>query len=296
MIEGASKQNKLAESYLKRRGRLLQADEGSRQPAWNECFFGLERVPYFIGLSNSNQKRVLEKCSQDLLLESYFIEKIGISYSAKLVLIAPTLAEQTMFSLIGSDEATHLNWIAPYINNDETKIPKGALIALISEVMSLDKPNLLYYLVQIILEGWGLQHYRRLSDSCQLPQLKHILDSIVKDEALHHHTGKTFFCAASLSAADKRIIKDVLKSYCDLVRVGPQSIAKAIHHVCGGLTTSQATMLFTALNTQQDATNKLTLLRKLMTQPGVQALVDEIEQVGYFLPYSDRLCAQACVC
>ncbi len=294
-ISQSDNAEKLISHYLNRMHRnLFVSDERECENTamWDAPFFGLDKVALYQALPLDKQYNVLKQCTQDLLLESYFIEKTGIAYSAKLVLLAPSIEEKQMFSFIGSDEATHLSWIAPYIPQNLTTQPQGALLSLMNEVVSLDNANILYYLVQIILEGWGLKHYRILSDNCTNPELKHILKTIVKDEALHHHAGKTFFSASQLSQSDKKIIKDILKSYCDLLRVGPQAAATALSLSQGGLNIAQTTKLFDEINTQESSANKLSLLYQLMSQPGMESIVSEIEREGYFKPYPAHMCAQ----
>jgi hypothetical protein len=71
---------KLIDGFLKKRARL--PDRGSAKgPFWAENFFGLEKSALFNKLSNDDQQRILLDCSNNLLVESYFIEKTGIAYS-----------------------------------------------------------------------------------------------------------------------------------------------------------------------------------------------------------------------
>lgn len=282
---------KLIQSHLKRSNRNATVHPLDSKMYWDAIFFKLEQSALYQGLSTHEKIEVLADCSHNLLLESYFIEQTGISYSAKLTLLAPTLEEKQMFSFIASDEATHLNWLSNFIIGSKPK-PHGALINMIEQVIIIDKPNVLYYLVQIILEGWGLKHYNTLSKHCQSVDLKKILSTIVKDEALHHHTGKTFFDAKQLSQADRNNIKDVLKSYCDLVRSGPQAVVNVMSKKLSGLNLNQKTILFNQLRSEKQSYEKLLILKQLMLQPGMGTIVAELEHGHYFQPYSDHICAQ----
>lgn len=289
-----SNAQKLINSHLKRSNRNAIVHPLDSEIYWNAIFFNLEQSTLYQELSTYEKKHVLADCSHNLLLESYFIEQTGISYSAKLTLLAPTLEEKQMFSFIASDEATHLYWLSNFITGAKPK-PHGALIDLIEQVIIIDKPNVLYYLVQIILEGWGLKHYNTLSKYCQNADLKKILLDIVKDEALHHHTGKTFFDAKQLSQAERNIIKDVLTSYCDLIRSGPQAVAHVMSKRLGGLNLKQKTHLFNQLGSEAQSFEKLLILKKLMLQPGMDNIVAELENENYFKPYPDHQCAQLSV-
>lgn len=286
-----SNAQKLIQSHLKRSNRNAIVHPHDSEMYWDAKFFELEQSTLFQTLSTNEKNNVLADCSHNLLLESYFIEQTGISYSAKLTLLAPTLEEKQMFSFIASDEATHLNWLSNFIKGAIPK-PHGALINMIKQVIIIDKPNVLYYLVQTILEGWGLKHYNTLSKHCQNIDLKKILSDIIKDEALHHHTGKTFFDAKQLSQAERNLIKDILKSYCDLVRSGPQAVVQVMSKSLGGLNSNQKTDLFNQLSSEKKSFEKLLILKQLMLQPGMDTIVAELESENYFKPYSDHLCAQ----
>jgi hypothetical protein len=275
----------LIHAFLKKGGRV-QPHTINPTPLWPADFFHLDKSSLFQRSPIEEQYQILSYCTQDLLNESYFIEKIGIAYAAKLVLLSPSTEAKQLFSFIGADEATHLEWILPYIPEAIRTQPTGPLLALITQITQLNNANLLYYLVQIILEGWGLKHYKSLSQYCLDPYFKTILDRILQDEALHHHSGKILFSSDTLTAPELYIIKDTLKAYCDLVRVGPQAVIKAVDKVKGGLSRKTQIELFNDLEGEQSAKEKLDLLFKLMNQPGLEKIVQELCIEGYFTPYA----------
>ncbi|MCS5710318.1 ferritin-like domain-containing protein [Candidatus Berkiella aquae] len=281
------KATQLIDSFLKKRQRP-QHEALAIQPYWPAAFYHLEKSSLFRQASNDVQQQILVHCAQDLLNESYFIEKIGIAYSAKLILLSSSLEAKQVFSFIGADEAAHLQWITPYIPEALRIQPQGPLLSLISEVVQLDNANLLYYLVQIILEGWGLKHYKSLSQYCLEPTLKGVFTLILQDEALHHHSGKTFFCADHLSTADLLLIKDRLKAYCELVRIGPQAVIATMDKSLGGLNVAQRMQLFDELGGEATSQEKLHLLFKLMKQPGLEKILHELAECGYFTPYAAK--------
>lgn len=275
----------LIHAFLKKKERL-QGETIHGMPLWPADFFQLDKSSLFQKSTIEEQYQILCYCTQDLLNESYFIEKIGISYAAKLVLLSTTTEAKQLFSFIGADEATHLEWILPYIPQAVRSQPTGPLLALIAEITQLNNANLLYYLVQIILEGWGLKHYKSLSQYCLEPNFKIILDKILQDEALHHHTGKILFSCEALTQHDLYLLKDTLKAYCDLVRVGPQSVIRAFDKAKGGLNRQAQITLFNELEGERTSQEKLELLFKLMNQPGLEKITQELFDEGYFTPYS----------
>jgi len=187
-----------------------------------------------------------------------------------MVLMSESTDVAQLYALIGADEARHLAWIEPYLEEEEKCRPGGQFLAFLSRLIEDVEPRLLIYLVQIILEGWGLDHYRRLADGCQQPMLSHIWSSILKDEALHHRSGTILFDGHSLSALDLSLVEDCLKCYSDMVRVGPQAALNAVDIAAGGLSQQQVEDVLAALRHPEESARKLRLLHDLMRQPGLE--------------------------
>ncbi len=289
-----AKIQKLIHGFLKRRG-ALQNHVHNDNPAWPAVYYGLDKSQLFKQLDDATQSQILKTCAQDLLNESYFIEKMGLEYCAKLTLLSPSSQSKQIFSLIGADEATHLQWITPFVPESMRLAPTSPLLSIIRDVITLNNENLLYYLVQIILEGWGLEHYKQLSQYCLNPGLQKIFADILQDEALHHQSGKTLFNSKKLSKQDTFIVQDHLKAYCDLVRIGPQSVVNAVSLELGGLNEKQRAILFDELQTEQESKTKLNYLYSLMIQPGLEALLQDVHDLGYFSPYPATACAKLAV-
>src|SRR6516225_3044573 len=153
---------------------------------WTSGWWGLSNDSTYRKLRPELQKQVLRACNSTLLNEAYFVEKSGLAYSAKMVLSASSTDIAQLYTLIGADEAKHLAWVEPYIEPDQKTRPAGQFLAFLSKLIEDVSPRLLVYLVQIILEGWGLDHYRRLANGCSRPHFSALLLNILRDEALHH--------------------------------------------------------------------------------------------------------------
>jgi rubrerythrin len=278
---GDEKANKLIHKYLNKYQRT-QIYTPLKKPAWQAEFFLLNQSTLYNQLKEEQQQQVLHLCAQGLLLDSYGIEKIGISYCGKLANIAPSMEERQMFSLIGADEATHLQWLTPYIPESLRTQHLSPFLALMDQVIVLDNANMLYYLVQILLEGWSIKHYKALYDHCADEGLKKIIKNTLRDESMHHHTGKTFFNAAKLSDSDKKLILDRLKGYCELMRTGPYQVVQAMEQVLGELSKQDKITLLEELNTQDTCHFKLQMFKQLMLQPGLESLVQQLIDEEYF--------------
>jgi rubrerythrin len=260
---------------------------------WTAEWWGLNNSKLFQTLQPDTQGTIITACNQTLLNEAYFIEKSGLAYTAKMVLLAKTTDIAQLYALIGADEARHLAWLEPYMNDADKIRPCGAFLAFLSQSIENTPPHLLVYLIQVILEGWGLDHYKRLAEGCQHQALRQVFLAILKDEALHHKSGHLLFDAAQLQPEDLEQIAVALKSYASMVRVGRWTVVEAIHQILGALTVNTVEEILIALRHPEDSLRKLQLLQSLMYQPGIELLVDELVRQDYFTPLSPQLAAQA---
>ncbi|MDI1226384.1 MAG: ferritin-like domain-containing protein [bacterium] len=244
---------------------------------WPACWWGLDRSAVFTRADNEMQQAALAACTRGLLNEAYFIEKSGLAYSAKMVLVAPSTDAAQLYAFIGADEARHLAWLEPFVAADDKTRPQGAFLSFLSSLIEECPPEVMIYLVQVILEGWGIDHYRRLSDGCTHPALAAILRNILKDEALHHRSGVLQHEAVTLIGDNRHMVADALKSYADMVRVGPQNALAAVDAAFCGLTVEERTEVVRALGHETETPRKLALLKELMLQPGMEEVVGEID-------------------
>src|SRR5438105_3559712 len=82
---------------------------------WSASWWCLEDSHVYSGLNAAMQQAVVAACNRELIKEAYFIEKSGLAFSAKMVLLSETTDVAQLYSLIGADEAKHLAWIEPYV-------------------------------------------------------------------------------------------------------------------------------------------------------------------------------------
>lgn len=244
---------------------------------WPASWWGLDRSAVFMRADMERQHAALVGCTRGMLNEAYFIEKSGLAYSAKMVLIAPTTDVAQLYAFIGADEARHLAWLEPFVDAADKTRPRGAFLSFLSSLIEECPPEVMTYLVQVILEGWGIDHYRRLSDGCNNSALAAILRNILKDEALHHRSGVLQHEPAALLGQNRQMVADALKSYADMVRVGPQNALAALDAALGGLTAEELTDVIQALGHETETPRKLALLEELMRQPGMEEVVGEID-------------------
>ncbi len=256
---------------------------------WAAEWWGLNRSTVFAKLDMAMQRAAIDACNRTLMNEAYFIEKSGLAYTAKMILKTESTDTAQLYALIGADEAMHLAWIEPFVMPEDKTHPQGLFLAFLSGLIEECEPHLLVYLVQIILEGWGLDHYKRLAEGCQHNALQEVLRTILKDEALHHHSGVILHDPALFSSADHAMLTESLKRYADMVRIGPLAAITALDTTIGGLSSPEIEEMMAAMGHPDESTRKLALLKKLMCQPGMESTIGELAAAGYFtaLPLAD---------
>ncbi|MGE3319890.1 MAG: hypothetical protein AB7I18_11410 [Candidatus Berkiella sp.] len=285
--------DKTLKGSLRRKGRLRDHPKYDAQlTAWPASLYTLDKSALFQNQSHEMQQQIVQACNNFVMSESYFIEKAGIAYCAKMIALGETTEIRQMYGLIASDEAAHLSWLAPYLTIEQRVSPQGKFVQHISTMIENCEVNTLYFLIQTVLEGWGIAYYKTLAKTCQWDCLKETLLDIVKDEAIHHNTGVALFDPKRIDHQAEKDIYDGIKSYLDILRVGAQNIVACVESELGPLSFSELTALFQAIESQSSSMVKLQIMKKIMQQPATQKWIDVLGEEGYFEPYAPEECAR----
>ena len=258
-------------------------------PPWGADCFGLAYSPTYNDCSANEQTQILHLASNALLKESYSIEKAGVGYMAKMALLAETTEERMLYSLFGADETTHLSQLMPFVARLDIVNQSDPFLQLLESLLETDDRSALMFVIQVVLEGWGLNHYRTLSKTCQDYALSSLFRSFVQAEARHHGAGVMLFDAERLSEVSRRLILETLGAFLRMVQVGPQRLVEAIAQVKGGLTKAQRIQLFTELDTETHSEVRLKLLRSLILSAAPK-IAYILEEEGLFVPASPAQC------
>ena len=279
----------LATERLIRRRAGTAAPDGAT-PLWNARHLKLDGVSCFRAASAAQQASVLDHCAKALLRESWFIEQSGIAYCARMVLTATSNAEQRLYAVIGGDEATHALWLSPWLA--PSGLHPDPFSEFVTSLAGSGKPQPLAYLLQIVLEGYGITHYHALANGCGDAALAKTFVCIARDEALHHGGGLALFEAVRLSSADMRYVIDSTHVFLCALRNGPQAVVSALDQVIGLDQEAAVEQAFNELDAPGNSSRKLMQLRQLMAQPGMEAVVEEMADGGLFAPCSAAECAR----
>jgi hypothetical protein len=291
-LDAAHRLQPIVGAYARRRAAMPDPalDAPLAGAWWPASFFGLDRVSAFARADADRRAAVLAECAQGLVGEAYAVEKMGMAYCARLGLLARSAEERIYYAHVGADEATHLAWVTPYVR-DPAEAVGGPFVALVAGAVEAGERNALVYLMQVVLEGWGLTHYRRLAAACEAPALRARLRRVLRDEAAHHGGGRVLFEPGAVGPAEAAFVRDYLRAFLGMVRAGPQSVVGALERGLGGRTRAERARAFAELDAAGHAAGRLALLRGLMTGHGLDGLVQGLADEGAFTPLAPEACA-----
>lgn len=290
-----------------RRCRLLsahlqQSRKGSSMLAqtpiaelWPPEFYGLDRVAVFRSLSSEYQQATMHQINLGLIAETYFVEKMGMGYTAKMALLSKSLEERMIYSLFSSQEATHLAQVAAHFPGIEDQVSADdPFLDLLSELSASPDRALLLLVVQVVLEGWGLSHYRTLASGCTDPQVASIYTGFLADETNHHAMGLLSFPEMFVSRESYDAILDTLTAFLQMVQMGPQRVLAALERAHGYLSSPTKIQILTELETESQSRSRLVLIRSLLnralTASASVHILEILESHGCFDPFPPHRC------
>jgi hypothetical protein len=289
------------DSALARRGRERRTDAPPAAP-WPAGFFGLDRVTAFAAAAPDAQHRVLAACARDLLIEAYFVEKLGLGFAAKMLLLADTVDERMAYALVGGDEAAHVAAVAGHLLEHPEGAPgerpgghgaaaRDPFLSLLARAIAEGGRGDLSFLVQVVLEGWGIEHYRALAAGCADAALGRTLAGLARDEALHHGTGLALLGQGGLAPRDRRAVEAVVAPLLGLVQAGPQRVVARLVAAVGPLARRERVRAFAELDCEARSGRQLVLLKGFLSRD--RELAARLDRRGLFAPLSAERCAAA---
>lgn len=262
---------------------------------WSESFFGLDRVAIYRDSDEESRQQILIGCSGSILAETFYIEKCGMYFASKMCLLAESTQERMLYSLFAADEAVHFNWISGFATAESVReFENNPFIRLIDEVLEKEDRTTLSYIVQVILEGWGISHYHSLAANCLDPELAGVLENIIRDEARHHAGGLALFNDRRHGAEKLKRLADLLARLMSMVQAGPQMVVSQIERVRGHLSRAQKTRIFSELDCEAVTMSRIKTLKSLIRRAADSGgILDELERMGSFRAFTASECAAA---
>lgn len=282
---------KICKATLESHGLVVQKPVAEGHVLWDAQFFEIEKTTLFKSLTSSQQHRLLKHLSSQVLQEAYWIEKSGMTFSAKMNLLSKSEEEKMVYCFIGAEEALHLKSLEPFLSVDDREM-KPFFAGLIDDWISrLDRPSLLM-LIQILLEGWGLFYYKTLANKTLNDGLKKVLGNILLDEARHHATGVTLYRKEVLTKEQRENLIRELELLFFNVQVGPQAV---VMELCKTKTDTQSQdfeKLFNQMGAEQSVNVKLLKLQQILEKSWDSEILEACQKKGLFTAHSIDSMAQ----
>lgn len=258
--------------------RLFQADE----IYWNADHYKLNNSSYFKALSQSTQHDILKSLNHKSLSLSYYIEKYGLNYGAKMILDAESTEEKSLYALFSSDEVKHRMSLERFLQSDVIPhINFHPLLKALELCLNEGSKSATVFTIQVVLEGFGLFHYGNLKESCQNENLKSAFASILKDEVLHHGMGVTLMQRMSLDRETKSHIVELTSRFVRALINAEWVLLALSEHSCG-LTKDQEKKFKEEINWPQQIQSRIERIKTLISKVGFQGLAQELEEKNIF--------------
>jgi tRNA isopentenyl-2-thiomethyl-A-37 hydroxylase MiaE len=248
---------------------------------WDASSFHLNRLSSFQKSDKPTQNKILEKLSIGRFLEAYNIEKAGMSFAAKMSLLAESINEQKLYSLFCAEEATHFHYIQKVLESTNVNYQADPFIKLLNEVVMTGERRPLIFIIQVVLEGWGIDHYSLMERSCLNPEIKKHLRLILQDEASHHGSGLSLFNDGDFSEAEFSYTADMMAEFLQMVNCGPVGVLSCLETY---LPKSQLASANTELRSFEETQRKLDYIKSLMIKAKSHKLIEKLEKQNLFLP------------
>lgn len=232
------------------------------QPIWSANFFNVENSVYWTQLTSEQKNIFLVENSNAILHEAIAIEHAGIAYAHKMALQSKTQEERNYYTTVALEELKHLLWLQPYGNPTELIIPSFA--NMVADIISTEDRESLLLLIQVFLEGWGIQYYSILAASTTHTDIKNIFIQILKDESRHHAGGIILFKEAEIIAYTELLNK--VQRLVDTLRIGPYQVARSLAILHKVESAEEIESILDSIDCQQSTKEKLSLVRRILAK------------------------------
>ena len=270
-------------NFLKRKmGQVPTPDVADLSGLWGADSYDLENVDIFKESSLGEKLGILEDCARGRLEEAYHIEKSGMAFTSKMTLLADTLDERKLYCQFSADEANHLEAITKFLPNVSDNYKDNPFIQLLADIINTGSRRPLIFIIQVLLEGWGIDHYQAMFNSCRSIALGEVLSKIIKDEAGHHGSGLMLFDEGEMTPTEFNYVIDTLRIFFHMVRVGSLGTVSSIEKTKGHFSKSQKIGLLHQLQSQDNAQRKLNVLKKLMHKAESNKIIEALEKSNCF--------------
>jgi rubrerythrin len=275
--------------------RIVRARCGStissteRRDLFTPDCFGLPGVRAYHALGEQQRQVVRERLAFVVLAEAYFVEQMGIAYAAKMILLARSVSERKLYSFFAAEEARHLSGVEALLERHDDPPQPTSFHELVGGALSQGERLELVATIQVILEGFGLDHYRQLAVGCVDRSAARFFRSLVKDEAAHFGAGQATVRAEPLAPTELEFVFEVVAELARALASGPTSTMAVLEAAHGGLTLRQRRELIDEIHAFEHAQVRLDRVARRLSDAGLATIRERAERLGLLAPTVGRV-------
>lgn len=248
---------------------------------WDASSYDLNLSSFYNNLLDEEKNNALSSLSRSRLEEAYHIEKCGIAFGAKMILSSDSFEERKLYAHFTAEESEHLAMVESFLTNISKDGLANSFLDYLSNLIETAPKNVLTFIIQVVLEGWGIEHYNNLAKTCNSDDLKKSLNKIVQDEASHHGSGLLLFKEADLSKEELQMAVSAFETFLNMIKIGPFSVFQAVYQANNNLKNESLTFL-KEIKADEQTTVRLRLLKKLALKSGATRIVEECDKKRLF--------------
>lgn len=253
---------------------------------WDENFFHVANSKAWNSLESEKQNKILRSMTENILRESYFIEAAGMAYAAKMNMTSTTKEERQFFCFVSEEEAKHLRLVESLFDFDKTNKMIPSFSMLIGEIIQ-DADRISHLLlIQILLEGWGLNYYKSLAKGTLNEKVSLTFKAILKDEIRHHSAGLILFSkdknAFEKSLEDKNQIINYIDKICKMIQIGPFALCSEVFKHFSDPSSVDMTLFLKEIDAVKTTSQKLQLIEELISKVLNQDIIKEMRERNFF--------------
>jgi len=248
---------------------------------WGENRYRLERSSSFRKLNLESKENIYSHLSRLNLALSWYIERSGHNYGAKMILMSKTQDEKSLYSLFVAEEAIHQREFENFIDFvPDPKIYWHPLLDPLSDAMRDGERETLLYVIQVLLEGYGIGLYTSLKETCDIPELKKVYSRIISDEAKHHGSGVILIHDLNPS----KLVKDQVFEYTRKFVIALQSadLLRSTFEKEQTLTTKDKQKFYEEVEYEKIMNLRLTQLKAMLGKVDNWDLISKLEKEKVF--------------
>jgi hypothetical protein len=251
---------------------------------WGKERYHLEKSSFFTKLDIEIQSKILRRITELNLSLSAYIEKSGHNYGAKMILLSESMQEKSLYALFTAEEAIHLKEFSNFMNFEpDPKLHWHPMLNPLADAIKDGEKNTCTYIIQVLLEGFGMSHYKGLKEDCLYSPLKKAYERILIDEAKHHGTGLILSKEANISKIEKEQIFEYSRAFI-LSLQSADWILNTTEQFSGGLSSDQIKKFKEETFYEKTLTARLVKLKDMIKKVDHCDLVSSLEREKVFTP------------